>query len=142
MELEFRPYQLTDADAQHLRGVAKENASFAADMSSGRVKFRECVHDGRVVGHCIGNAVTGEILGLSVDHSYRRQGIARKLLSLVVDLMRADGAQRIWLAAPSNSTSPAYQFYRALGWRPTGEHAVPGDEILELSIADLPLSRR
>jgi ribosomal protein S18 acetylase RimI-like enzyme len=135
MELEFRPYQLTDADTLHLRAVATENASFAADMLSGRVKFRECVHDGQVVGHCIGNAATGEILGLSVDHNYRRQGIARKLLSLVVDLLRADGARRIWLAAPSNSTSPAYRFYRALGWRPTSEHAEPGDEILELPIA-------
>jgi ribosomal protein S18 acetylase RimI-like enzyme len=134
MELEFRPYQLTDADTRHLRALATENASFAADMLSGRVKFRECVHDARVVGHCIGNAATGEILGLSVDHSYRRQGIARKLLSLVVDLMRADGAQRIWLAAPSNSTLPANPFYRALGWQPTGEHAMPGDEILELPI--------
>ena len=71
MELEFRPYQLTNADTRHLRAGATENApSFAADMLSGRVKFRECVHDGRVVGHCIGNAATGEILGLSVDHSY------------------------------------------------------------------------
>lgn len=49
MELEFRPYQLTDADTLHLRALAAENASFAADMLSGRVKVRECIYDGRVV---------------------------------------------------------------------------------------------
>jgi ribosomal protein S18 acetylase RimI-like enzyme len=132
MDLEFRPYQLTDPDIRHLRAVTGKALPFAADVLSGRVKFRECVHDGRVIGHCIGNAATGEILGLSVDHAYRRQGIARKLLSQVVDLLRADGAGRIWLAAPSDSTLPAYRFYRALGWQPSGEQLAGGDEILEL----------
>jgi ribosomal protein S18 acetylase RimI-like enzyme len=91
----------------------------------------ECVHASRMVGHCLGDSATGEIVSLSVDHGYRRQGIARKLLSLVVSKLTNDGAQRIWLAGPSESNSPAYLFYRALGWRATGERHPCGDEILE-----------
>jgi ribosomal protein S18 acetylase RimI-like enzyme len=132
MDLEFRPTQLNGSRIQTLRAATGKDLPFAADVLSGRVKFRECVHDARVVGHCIGNSATGEIIGLSVEHSYRRQGIARKLLSLVVDLLRAEGAQRIWLVVPSDPSLPAYQFYRALGWRPTGKHLADGDEIIEL----------
>jgi ribosomal protein S18 acetylase RimI-like enzyme len=92
----------------------------------------ECVDDALVVGHCIGNSATGEIMGLSVEPSYRRKGVARRLLAQVVDLLRGDGARRIWLAAPCDSTLPAYRFYRAMGWQPTGERPSNHDEILEL----------
>jgi ribosomal protein S18 acetylase RimI-like enzyme len=136
MDLKFRPTQLTEAHIGHLRAATGKDLPFAAHVLTGRIKLRECVHDGRVVGHCVGNSATGEILGLSVDHSYRRQGIARKLLSQVIDLLCADGARRIWLAAPCDSTLPAYHFYRALGWRRTGEHLASGDEILDLQIAN------
>jgi len=135
MDLEFRPTALSEADIQRLRAATGKDQPFAADVLSGRVIFREGIHDGKVVGHCIGNSRTGEIIGLSVDHRHRRQGIARKLLSLVVDLMGADGAQRIWLAAPRDTTLPAHHFYRALGWRQTGEDLSTGDVILELPAA-------
>jgi hypothetical protein len=79
MDLEFRPTKMTEADIQQLSAATGKDQPFAADVLSGRIKFRECVHEGRVVGHCIGSSVTGEILGLSVDHSYPRQGTARKL---------------------------------------------------------------
>jgi ribosomal protein S18 acetylase RimI-like enzyme len=129
MDLEFRQTTLTDADIRKLQAAAAKEP-FAADVLSGRVQFRECVHDGRVVGHCIGNSRTGEILGLSVDHDHRRQGIATKLLSLVVDALRADRVIRIWLAAPRDSTLPAHHFYRAQGWRQTGEDLSSGEVIL------------
>lgn len=132
MDLEYRPMILSDADIQRLRAAAGKAQAFAADVLSGRVIFRECIHDGRVVGHCIGNSSTGEIIGLSVDHRYRRRGIARKLLTLVVDLMRADDALRIWLSVPRDTTLPAHHFYRALGWRQTGEEPSTGDVILEV----------
>jgi ribosomal protein S18 acetylase RimI-like enzyme len=132
VELRFRPTQLTESMIQELRGATGKDASFAANVLSGRIKFMECVDDALVVGHCIGNSATGEIIGLSVEPSYRRKGVARKLLAQVVDLLRGDGAQRIWLAAPSDSTLPAYRFYRAMGWQPTGEHPTNHDEILEL----------
>jgi ribosomal protein S18 acetylase RimI-like enzyme len=136
MDLVFRPIQLTEDRIKKLRAARGKDSAFAADVLSGRVKFRECVHDSRVVGHCIGNSATGEIIGLSVEQSYRRQGIARKLLALIVDLLRTDGAQRIWLVAPSDPSMPAYRFYRASGWHPTGEHLADGDEVIELRLTN------
>jgi len=52
------------------------------------------------------------------------------------DSLRAAGAKRIWVAAPSDTALRAYGFYRAVGWRPTGQWNVYGDEILELPAAD------
>jgi ribosomal protein S18 acetylase RimI-like enzyme len=135
MDLEYRPTKLPEHVIRSLRAATGKDLPFADDVLSGRVKFSECVHDGRLVGHCAGNSATGEILSLSVAHGYRRQGIARKLLSLVVDLLRAEGARRIWLAAPRDPTLPAYRFHRALGWQPTGERLTDCDEILELPMA-------
>jgi len=136
MDLEFRLTELTESQIGKLRSATGKELPFAADVLSGRVKFWECVHDGRVVGHCIGNSSTGEILGLSVDHSYRRRGIGRKLLSLVVDLLHADGVQRIWLTVSQSDPSvPALRFYQAVGWRETRDDPATGDLILELPIS-------
>ncbi|HTC51538.1 MAG TPA: GNAT family N-acetyltransferase [Steroidobacteraceae bacterium] len=136
MDLEFRPIEVPDTILRALRAASGKDQPFANDVLSGRVKFRECVHNGQLVAHCVGNANSGEILSLSVNHRYRRQGIARQLLCQVVDLMLADGARRIWLATSPDVTAPAYRFYLALGWRPTGERLAHGDEILELPIHD------
>jgi ribosomal protein S18 acetylase RimI-like enzyme len=131
VDLQIRPTKLTDSMVQELRAATGKDASFAADVLGGRVKFLECVDDALIVGHCIGNAATGEIIALSVEPSYRRKGVARKLLAQVVDLLRDDNARRIWLAAPRDSTLPAYGVYRAMGWQPTGEHPTDREEILE-----------
>jgi hypothetical protein len=38
----------------------------------------------------------------------------------------------VWLAANPDPAGRAHGFYRALGWRPTGEMQHGGDEILVL----------
>src|SRR5579862_3364840 len=73
----------------------------------------QCVRGSEIVGHCTGNTNTGEITGLAVVPGYQRHGVGRKLLSLVVEALRATGTTRIWLAAPS--ASHACHFYRAMG---------------------------
>jgi GNAT superfamily N-acetyltransferase len=98
------------------------------------IKAWECLCDSKVVGHCAGNARTGEVAILSVLPDFEGQGIGRRLLTLVVDWLRAEGATRIWLAATSDPSHRAYGFYRALGWQPSGSHLAHGDEILELPI--------
>jgi ribosomal protein S18 acetylase RimI-like enzyme len=146
MELEFRETQWTDIESRFdVRTATRQNALLArlgitlqssvavTDLASGAIRAWECVHDCRVVGHCTGNSATGEILGLAVLPSYEGRGIGRRLLSLVVGGLRAAGAKRIWLATPSDPALRAYGFYRALGWRPTGEQTGNGDEILEPS---------
>jgi ribosomal protein S18 acetylase RimI-like enzyme len=106
VDLEFRPTNVPEHVMRTFRAATGQDWVFANDMLGGRVKFGECVHDGGLVGHCVGNSATGEVLSLLVNESCRRRGIARKLLSLVVDLMRTDGAQRIWVPAPADRLCP------------------------------------
>jgi ribosomal protein S18 acetylase RimI-like enzyme len=96
-----------------------------------RIHLWECADESKVVGHCSGDLATGEILSLSVIKDYEGQGIGRKLLSLVVGRLRAEVVQRIWLVAPAGPALRAFGFYRALGWRPTGERREGGSEVLE-----------
>ena len=124
MQLEFREIRLPEV-------WRRTHGDTPVPSEVLRMTGWECLDDSRVVGHCIADMATGEILGLSVNHSHRRQGIARKLLALLVERLHAAGAHRVWLAASRDVTLPAYQFYRALGWRPTGERLACGDEILE-----------
>ena len=91
----------------------------------------QCVSEAQVIGHCTGNCATGEVIGLAVASTHRRHGIGKKLLSLVVEAIRAAGTAKIWLAAPSDPALPAFRFYRAVGWAPTGERTGDGAEILE-----------
>ena len=125
MELEFRETRLPEL-------WRRTHADTPLPSEVLRMRGWECLHDARVVGHCLADVGTGEILGLSVDHSHRRQGIARRLLALLIARLQAEGVRRIWLAASRDASLPAYQFYRTLGWRPTGERLDCGDEILEL----------
>ena len=92
----------------------------------------QCVFESQVVGHCTGNLLTGEIVGLAVATTHQGRGIGRQLLSVVVEKLRAAGATRIWLAAPSDPSLHAYGFYRAAGWVPTGARTADGSEVLEL----------
>jgi ribosomal protein S18 acetylase RimI-like enzyme len=128
MDLEFR-----EVDLQEAWKRSYGDKPLPAEVLA--LRSCEAVHNSRAIGHCTADILTGEIIGLSVDHVYRRRGIARKLLSHIVDLLLAEGARRIWLAAPRDSTLPAHHFYRALGWRPTGERLVDGEEILEFPIS-------
>jgi GNAT superfamily N-acetyltransferase len=125
-------FEYREAALQKLWSDRNRDKPVPVEFSSGQVRVWECAHNSQVVGHCVGNLATGEIVGLSVLPSYRGQGIGRKLLSLAVDCLRATGAKRIWLAAPADPGHGAYGFYRAVGWVPSGELRSDGAEILEL----------
>ncbi len=151
MKLHFREMPLADIQSRlGLADVAREIRSRAllrklgvtlppnpVDLLDGRLKAWECIHDSQAarsqaVGHCTADLLTGEILHLAVSRGYEGQGIGKKLLALTVESLRAAGAKRIWLAATSDPTARAHGFYRAVGWRPTGERTKTGEEILEL----------
>ena len=102
------------------------------DLLSGRMKAWQCMADAQLVGHCAADSMTGRIVSLGVIAGYEGRGVGKKLLSLTVASLRAAGATRIWLAAPPEPTARAHGFYRAVGWRPTGERTETGEEILEL----------
>ncbi len=98
-----------------------------------------CMHDTRLVGFCTGDVRSGEILVLAVLPDYEGHGVGKRLLARVVDYLQKAGAKRIWLAASADPTVRAHGFYRALGWRPTGQRLADGDdEILELHAGTSP----
>jgi ribosomal protein S18 acetylase RimI-like enzyme len=126
MEWQFREVQATDTS------LTNEQAEF---MASGRITIWVCELDSHQIGHCEGLPETGEIFGISVNDGYRRRRIGTRLLSRVIESLRAAGCSRIWVDAPAHPSNPAYSFYRALGWQSTGKQT-QGDpfpsEILEL----------
>jgi ribosomal protein S18 acetylase RimI-like enzyme len=144
---EFRETQLTEVEALfEVRARTRQNPlsraalaqlgitpeSTAADLRSGKIAGYVCTCDSHVVGFCSGDVGSGEVLVLAVLPDYEGRGIGKQLLSHVVARLIGGGMQRVWLAAAADPTVRAHGFYRALGWRPTGESTSNGDEILEL----------
>jgi GNAT superfamily N-acetyltransferase len=107
-------------------------AFFAASMASGKVKGWVCFHESVLVGFCIGDGTSGEVLVLAVLSGYEGNGIGKRLLSCVVDWLRSAGFEQPWLAASPDPHIRAHGFYRALGWKPTGRALENRDEILQL----------
>jgi ribosomal protein S18 acetylase RimI-like enzyme len=153
MKLAFRETRLSDIDALfEVRARTRQNPlsrvdlaqlgitpeSTAAAFGSGTIVGFVCTCEDRVVGFCSGEFVSGEILVLAVLPDYEGRGVGKQLLSSVVARLHQAGARRVWLAAAADPTVRAQGFYRALGWRPTGERTSNGDEILELHVRSLP----
>lgn len=143
----FRDTRVTDIDALfEVRAHTRQNALTRADLAAlgitpdstaqalerGTIVGSVCTCEDRVVGFCSGNPHTGEVLVLAVRPEFEGRGIGQQLLARVVGRLQGAGRTRVWLAAAADPTVRAYAFYRALGWRPTGEHTDTGDDILEL----------
>ena len=107
-------------------------ASTAAALRSGAEAGWVCVDGTEVIGFCGVDAAGGEVLVLAVLPAYEGRGVGRRLLAHAAGWLRARGAGRIWLAASPDPAVRAHGFYRAQGWRPTGERQANGDEILVL----------
>jgi ribosomal protein S18 acetylase RimI-like enzyme len=108
-------------------------ASMAQDLAAGRTKGWVGSWESRIVGFCMGESASGEVLVLAVLPEYEGRGVGKTLLSLAVEWLRSFHPTRVWLSTSPNPDTRAYGFYRALGWRPIGEIATNGDEILVLA---------
>ena len=112
------------------RGIT--DATWRADVVSGRLSgYVACVGE-RIVGYCFADRDTGEIVVLVVSPDHEGRGMGRALLVRVVDHLRALGFNRLFLETSADPVSRAHGFYRHMGWRPTGEQVGRGDEVLEL----------
>jgi ribosomal protein S18 acetylase RimI-like enzyme len=147
--LEFRDTQIGDIDALfEVRASTRQNPLSRSDLAqigitpqstaealeSGALVGSVCTCDGRVIGFCSGDPHTGEVLVLAVLPDFEGRGTGRQLLGRVVQRLQRTAVARVWLAAAADPTVRAHGFYRALGWRPTGERIDNGDEILELPV--------
>lgn len=104
----------------------------AEHIAGGRIKGWVCAHESGLVGFCIGDGQTGEVLVLAVLPEHENKGIGSKLLVHVVEWLRSIGFNTLWLAASPDAATRAHGFYRSHGWRPSGKTDENGDEILVL----------
>jgi GNAT superfamily N-acetyltransferase len=115
-----------------LAAIGITPASTAEALRSGDEKGWVCVDGPNVIGFCGADGVGGEVLVLSVLPEYEGRGVGKRLLAHAVEWLRSRGFRRVWLAASPDPAVRAHGFYRAQGWRPTGERQQNGDEILVL----------
>ena len=91
-----------------------------------------CTDDDGIVGYCLGDKNTGEIVVLEVLPQYEGRGIGKALLLKVVEDLRSLGYNRLFLGCSGDTSHRSHGFYRHLGWKPTGSFDDNDDEVLEL----------
>ena len=148
MEICYRPTNIDDMEAlfdilsrtrdnpiarERLAQMGVTPASLGEGLETRTLCGWVSVCDKGVIGFCIGNTETGEVLVLALLPDYEGRGIGKHLLGRVVEALFDKGHNSLWLKADSNSEVRAHGFYRYLGWRPTGQVSENGDERLELS---------
>jgi ribosomal-protein-alanine acetyltransferase len=77
--------------------------------------------EGRLVGYVFARAAAdeGEILNLAVRDGSRRQGVGRRLVTAVLEVLCARGVERVILEVRESNVA-ARAFYRELGFRKLG----------------------
>ena len=134
------------ADYVRLRAMTRQNAvsqrrlralgitaqSWASDIQAGELTGFVALSGQQLAGYCFGHNASGEVVVLALLPAFESQGIGRRLLTMVVDLLRGQGHGRLFLACASDPNVRSHGFYRHLGWRGTGALDARGDEVLEL----------
>jgi GNAT superfamily N-acetyltransferase len=146
MNIEFKPAPPHfAAEYIRLRGLTRENAvpearlrelgitaeSWASDIQSEKLQGIVARCQDKIIGYCFGNAHSGEVVVLAVLPAFESQGVGKRLLLLVVELLHAHGHTRLFLDCSSDPNVRSYGFYRHLGWRSAGTTDSVGNEVLE-----------
>lgn len=129
----------------NIRGKTRENAvsrsrleelgiteaSWAAQLQCGELIGYIWQSNRKMVGYCFGSTITGEIVVLAILPECENQGAGKALLQRVMEALKQQGHDRLFLGCADDPGVRSYGFYRYLGWSPTGERDAHGDEELE-----------
>jgi ribosomal protein S18 acetylase RimI-like enzyme len=77
-----------------------------------------------------------QLTTLHVSRQHRRQGVARRLLDIVIELAQQGGATQLYVSATPSAS--AVGFYRSQGFEPTPE---PNREMYDLEPDDIHMVR-
>ncbi|MFZ1661660.1 MAG: GNAT family N-acetyltransferase [Paracoccaceae bacterium] len=108
-------------DLDELREVYGITPESAAEALRTRQTGFLLEDQGEVVGFCIGDRLTGEVVVLALLPEYEGRGWGRQLLTLVHEVLIAEGHQTIWLWASADPAVRASGFYARFGYAPNGE---------------------
>lgn len=108
-------------DLEELREVYGITPATAAEALRTRQTGFLLEDRGAVAGFCIGDRPTGEVVVLALLPDYEGQGWGRHLLTLVHEVLIAEGHKTIWLWASADPAVRATGFYARFGYVPTGE---------------------
>lgn len=80
--------------------------------------FLVAERNGVVVGYLIARLIgrKGHIIAIAVEPRYRRQGIGQALMESVTEILRAKGAEELFLEVRASNLD-AIRFYEKLGFR-------------------------
>lgn len=126
----FREATLSDIpQIQRVRHAVKENTlsdpalvtdADCAEYLTVRGRGWVCETEGRVVGFAIADLKGHNIWALFIDPLFEKQGIGRRLHTMMLDWYFSQTTETVWL-----STSPgtrAEQFYKTAGWNAAGRY--------------------
>jgi diamine N-acetyltransferase len=116
----------------------------AADHPEGKPWQRAVYQDGTPVGflmlswNCVPDppAVIGPwfLWKLMVAPSAQGTGVGRAVVQRAAAIVREQGATELLVSCALGDHSP-YEFYRGLGFQPSGQYAEDDEEVLTLSLA-------
>jgi len=108
-------------DLEELRDVYGITPETAAEALRTRQTGFLLEDGGAVVGFCIGDRPTGEVVVLALLAEYEGRGWGKRLLTHVHEVLIAEGHRMIWLWASADPAVRATGFYAHFGYVPTGE---------------------
>lgn len=75
------------------------------------------VSEEKIVGFCITQIVVDEatLFNIAIDPAYQRQGLAKQLLTTLIEQLAQRGITTIWLEVRASNTNAIY-LYQALGF--------------------------
>ncbi|MCX8508151.1 MAG: GNAT family N-acetyltransferase [Rhodobacteraceae bacterium] len=148
----IRPMTPQDVDATlAMRAQTRENAMSLAELEAEYGVTPEtaaealrtcqsgwlCERDGGVIGFCVGDRVTGEVVVLAILPDDEGRGLGKALLLRVHACLAAAGHRRAWLWANPDPEVRASGFYAHMGYLPQGT-GPGGDLRLECDLARAP----
>ena len=139
---------VTPTQARFVSSVA-ESLTEAEETPEGRPWYRAVYADDMPVGFVMLSwDVTPEpprIIGpwflwrLLIDVEHQGRGYGREAVRLVADIVRDNGAAELLTSYGVGEGGPA-QFYRRIGFRPTGDRAEMGEVIVALDLRPSPVA--
>jgi len=108
-----RENALTIDDLQRLGITPESVANWLAESTKGWLSESS---NGEVVGFCMADRSTGELLVIALLPQFEGRGIGGILMQQAEGWLAQSGCERAWLTTDLNEKLRAYGFYRHRGW--------------------------